>query len=220
MDTTVLFAIIGAILFSICLFLIPIVLSALFIRRVGPDQVMIVYGAGGTKVIVGGSHIVLPRFQQVKYFPLELMPFTVDLTQEIYLTEQKTSVNVKAVVLIKVHTGEPDISMVIELLQSKNQLTRADLLRELNGNSAGESVLRAVELFLDKSESQRAELIRIVIEGHLRGLIGQSTFEELVKEPEVITEGMFKTTRGDLDRMGLEMVSFTVQGIHQWYPED
>jgi flotillin len=68
MDTTVLFAIIGALLFCICLFLIPFLLSALFIRRVGPNQVMIVYGAGGTKVIVGGSHIVYPRFQQAKYF--------------------------------------------------------------------------------------------------------------------------------------------------------
>ncbi len=69
-----------------------------------------------------------------------------------------------------------------------------------------ESILRAVELFLDKSETARAELIRIVVEGHLRSLIGQRIFEELVKEPEAIM-------RGDLDRMGLEMVSFTVQGI-------
>lgn len=215
MDTTVLFAIIGALLFCICLFLIPFLLSALFIRRVGPNQVMIVYGAGGTKVIVGGSHIVYPRFQQAKYFSLELMSFTVDLTQEIYLAEQKTSVNVQAIALIKVRTDEPDISQVIEQLQSKNQLTRAELLPVLHENSAQQSVLRAVELFLDKSASERAELIRIVIEGHLRGLIRQRTFEELVQEPEAISEGMFKTTLADLDRMGLEMVSFTLQGIHR-----
>ena len=220
MDTTVLFVIIGTILFCICLFLIPFLLSALFIRRVGPNQVMIVYGAGGTKVIVGGSHIVYPRFQQAKYFSLELMSFTVDLTQEIYLAEQKISVNVQAIALIKVRTDEPDISQVIEQLQNKNQLTRADLLPALHENSAQQSVLRAVELFLDKSASERAELIRIVIEGHLRGLIGQRTFEELVQEPEVISDGMFKTTLADLDRMGLEMVSFTLQGIHRGSSDD
>jgi flotillin len=143
------------------------------------------------------------------------MSFTVDLTQEIYLAEQKTSVNVQAIALIKVRTDEPDISQVIEQLQSKNQLTRAELLPVLHENSAQQSVLRAVELFLDKSASERAELIRIVIEGHLRGLIRQRTFEELVQEPEAISEGMFKTTLADLDRMGLEMVSFTLQGIHR-----
>ncbi len=174
-----------------------------------------------TKVIVGGSHIILPRFQQAKYFSLELMPFKVELTQEIYLADQKTYVNVEATVLIKVLTdaGEPDILLLIEQLQSKNQLTRAELFRALSANDMRESILRAVELFLDKSESERTELIRIVIEGHLRGLIGQRTFDDLVKDPEVLIEGMFKTTRGDMDRMGLEMVSFTVQGIRRGYPE-
>jgi flotillin len=215
MNPNVLFIIIGAVLFCICPFLFLFLLSALFIRRTGPNQVMIVYGAGGTKVIVGGSHIILPRFQQAKYFSLEVMPFQVELTQEIYLAEQKTYVNVEATVLIKVRTeaDEPDVALVIEQLRSKNQLTRAELLRALSVTDMRESMLRAVELFLDKSETARAELIRIVVEGHLRSLIGQRTFEELVKEPEALTEGMFRIMRGDLDRMGLEMVSFTVQGI-------
>ena len=219
MDTTVLFAIIGAIIFGIGVVFFPMLLLALFLRKVGPDQIMIVYGAGGTKVIVGGSHVVLPRFQQAKYFSLELMPFKVDLTQEIYLAEQKTYVNVEATVLVKVHTDEPDIALVIERLQSKNQLSRAALLGALNGNSAQESILRAVELFFSKSKTERVELIRIVIEGHLRSLIGQRTFEDLVREPEAVTEGIFKNTQDDLDRMGLEMVSFTLQGMRRWSPE-
>jgi flotillin len=220
MDTTVLFAIIGAILLGTCLVLSPILLSFFFVRRVGPNQAMIVYGAGGTKVVVGGSSTVFPRFQQAKYFSLELMSFPVELTQEIYLAEQKTYVTIEATVLIKVRTDEPDIALVIEQLQSKNQLTRAELLRALNESSARGSVLRACELFLSKSNAERAELIRVVIEGHLRGLIGKRTFEELVREPEAIAEGMFKTTQGDLDRMGLEMVSFTVQGMSREYGKD
>jgi flotillin len=219
MDTTVLFVIVGAILFIVCVMAFPFLLAALFIWKVGPNQAMIVYGAGGTKVIIGGSHIVYPRFQQAKYFSLELMSFPVELTQEIYLAEQKTYVNIEATVLIKVRTDEPDIALVIEELQSKNQLTRAELPHALNESSARESVLRACELFLGKSDAERAELIRVVVEGHLRSLIGKRTFEELVREPEALTEGMFKATQGDLDRMGLEMVSFTVQGMRWQYPE-
>src|ERR1019366_3936959 len=220
MDPTVLIAIIGAIVFGIGLVLFPFLLTALFIRRVGPNQVMIVYGAGGTKVVVGGSHVVYPRFQQAKYFSLELMPFRVELTQELYLAEQKTYVNIEATVLIKVRSDEPDVALVVEQLQSKNQLTRAGLAGALSGNSMQASILRAVELFLDKSEAERTELIRIVIEGNLRGLIGPRTFEELVSEPEALIEGMFKVTRGDMDRMGLELVSLVVQGMRRVEGED
>ncbi len=151
-----------------------------------------------------------------KYLYILLMSFPISLKQEIPLAEQKTIVNVEAVALIKVRTDEPDDSSeVIEQLQSNNQLTRAELLLALNTNNAQQNVLRAVELFLDKSEAERAELIRLVIEGHLRGLIRQRTFDELVKESEVITDEMFRTTRGDLNRMGLELVSFTLQEIYR-----
>ncbi len=52
----------------------------------------------------------------------------------------------------------------------------------------------------------------------MRGLIGQHTFEELVKGSEEITQAMFKITKPDLDRMGLEMVSFTLKDIRPTEP--
>jgi uncharacterized membrane protein YqiK len=82
-------------------------------------------------------------------------------------------------------------------------------------NIGSQCSLRATnrELFLDKSQHEREELIRSVIEGHLRGLISGHTFEELVKGLEEIAQAMFKITKADLNRMGLEMVSFTIKGI-------
>jgi flotillin len=187
------------------------------IRKVGPNQVMVLYGVGGVQVITGGANLVFPFFHQVKYFSLELMSFTVDMTQELYLVEQETYVSVNAVVLVKVRTGEPNFSPILEQLLRKDQVTSAELLHVVNENTAERSVLKAVEMFLDKSQSEREELIRGVIEGHLRGLIGQRTFIELAKGPEDIAQEMFKITRADLDRMGLEMVSFTLKSIHREY---
>ena len=218
MDTAVLIAIIGAILVVLCPLLIVFLTGALFIRKVGPNEVMIIYGAGGTKIITGGSHIVYPRFQTTKYFSLELMSFTVELLQELYLNEPVMSARVEATVLITVNTNQPDAAQVLEQLQGKEQLTREDMLRTLNENTAEQSVYRAIELFLDKSQHEREELIRGVIEGHLRGLIGARTFEELVKGREEITQAMFKITKADLDRMGLEMVSFTLKDIRPAEP--
>lgn len=218
MDTAVLIAIIGAILVALVPLLIVFLTGVLFIRKVGPNEVMIIYGAGGTKIITGGSHIVYPRFQTTKYFSLELMSFTIGLVQELYLNEPVMSARVEATVLITVNTNQPDAAQVLEQLQGKEQLTREDILRTLNENTAEQSVYRAVILFLDKSQQEREELICSVIEGHLHGLIAARTFEELLKGSEEITQAMFKITKPDLERMGLEMVSFTLKDIRPAEP--
>jgi flotillin len=57
----------------------------------------------------------------------------------------------------------------------------------------------------------REHLIRLVVEGHLRGVIDQLSGEELLRDPEQIATYMFQTTRADLNRMGLEMISFTLK---------
>jgi flotillin len=47
------------------------------------------------------------------------------------------------------------------------------------------SIRTAAEQFLTKRPEQREGLIRLVMEGHLRGIIGQLTVEQIVKEPEM-----------------------------------
>lgn len=209
----------GTVLLACIICLLLVFMMNRCLRKVGPNQVMVVYGTGGVRVITGGAYFVIPLYQHVKYFSLELMSFTVEMTQELYLAEQETYVDVEAVVLVKVRTDEPNVSHLIEQLPNNGQLTREELLRAVDENSPERNVLKAVELFLDKSQSEREALIHTVIEGHLRGLIGQHTFDELVRGPEEITQEMFQRTMSDLNRMGLEMVSFTLKSLHRRYPE-
>src|SRR6478735_3497922 len=56
-----------------------------------------------------------------------------------------------------------------------------------------ESILTAAEQFLTKAPEERDGLIRLVMEGHLRGIIGQLTVEEIVKQPEMVGERMRST---------------------------
>src|SRR5216684_2899884 len=151
------------------------------LRKVGPNQALIVYGAGGTKVITGGSHFVLPLYQRAQEFSLELMSFDVAPAQDLY-TSQGVAVNVEAVTQIKVRSDE-------------------------------ESVKTAAEQFLSKSQQEREGLIRLVMEGHLRGIVGQLTVEELVKDPENVGSKMLKTVTPDMEKMGLEVISFTIKDV-------
>ncbi len=151
------------------------------LRKVGPNQALIVYGAGGTKVITGGSHFVIPLYQRAQDFSLELMSFDVAPSQDLYTT-QGVAVNVEAVTQIKVRSDE-------------------------------ESVKTAAEQFLSKRQEERESLIRLVMEGHLRGIVGQLTVEELVKDPENVGSKMLKTVTPDMEKMGLEVISFTIKDV-------
>jgi flotillin len=51
------------------------------------------------------------------------------------------------------------------------------------------------------------------MEGHLRGIIGQLTVEQIVKEPEMVAERMRSTCADDMSKMGLEVVSFTIREV-------
>src|SRR5437660_5533360 len=151
------------------------------LRTVGPSQAVIVYGAGATKVITGGSHFVIPLCHRVQHFSLELMSFDVAPSQDLYTT-QGVAVNVEAVTQIKVRSDE-------------------------------ESVKTAAEQFLSKRQEEREALIRLVMEGHLRGIVGQLTVEELVKDPENVGAKMLKTVTPDMEKMGLEVISFTIKDV-------
>src|SRR6266536_2204606 len=151
------------------------------LRKVGPNQALIVYGAGGTRVITGGSHFVVPLYQRAQDFSLELMSFDVAPSQDLYTT-QGVAVNVEAVTQIKVRSDD-------------------------------QSIKTAAEQFLSKRQEERENLIRLVMEGHLRGIVSQLTVEELVKDPENVGSKMLKTVTPDMEKMGLEVISFTIKDV-------
>ena len=71
----------------------------------------------------------------------------------------------------------------------------------------------AAEQFLSKRQDDRENLIRLVMEGHLRGIVGQLTVEDLVKDPENVGSKMLKTVTPDMEKMGLEVISFTIKDV-------
>jgi flotillin len=76
-----------------------------------------------------------------------------------------------------------------------------------------ESIKTASEQFLSKTDQDREALIRLVMEGHLRGIIGQLSVEQIVKEPEMVGDRMRATCADDMSKMGLEVISFTIKEV-------
>src|SRR5438045_5411616 len=88
-----------------------------------------------------------------------------------------------------------------------------EAVTQIKVRSDEESITTAAEQFLSKSQQDRENLIRLVMEGHLRGIVGQLTVEDLVKDPENVGSKMLKTVTPDMDKMGLEVISFTIKDV-------
>src|SRR5256712_847000 len=88
-----------------------------------------------------------------------------------------------------------------------------EAVAQLKVKSDPASIRTAAEQFLTKRPEQREGLIRLVMEGHLRGIIGQLTVEQIVKEPEMVGDRMRSTCAADMNKMGLDVVSFTLKEV-------
>ena len=83
-----------------------------------------------------------------------------------------------------------DVAPKQDLYTKQGVAVTVEAVAQIKVKSDQESILTAAEQFLSKTPQQREGLIRLVMEGHLRGIIGQLTVEEIVKEPEMVADRM------------------------------
>jgi len=106
-----------------------------------------------------------------------------------------------------------DVAPQQNLYTKQGVAVTVEAVAQIKVKSDKESILTAAEQFLSKEPNQREGLIRLVMEGHLRGIIGQLTVEQIVKEPEMVGDRMRSTCADDMSKMGLDVVSFTIKEV-------
>src|ERR1700726_2829183 len=106
-----------------------------------------------------------------------------------------------------------DVAPQQNLYTNQGVAVTVEAVAQIKVKSDKESILTAAEQFLTKRPEQREALIRLVMEGHLRGIMGQLTVEQIVKEPEMVGDRMRSTCADDMSKMGLEVVSFTIKEV-------
>src|ERR1700680_1713792 len=106
-----------------------------------------------------------------------------------------------------------DVAPQQDLYTKQGVAVTVEAVAQIKVKSDRESVLTAAEQFLTKTDQEREALIRLVMEGHLRGIIGQLTVEEIVKQPEMVSDRMRGTCAEDMNKMGLEVISFTIKEV-------
>ena len=106
-----------------------------------------------------------------------------------------------------------DVAPQQDLYTKQGVAVTVEAVAQIKVKSDPESIRTAAEQFLTKSDAAREGLIRLVMEGHLRGIIGQLSVEQIVKEPEMVGDRMRATCADDMSKMGLEVISFTIKEV-------
>lgn len=106
-----------------------------------------------------------------------------------------------------------DVAPQQDLYTKQGVAVTVEAVAQIKVKSDPESIQTAAELFLTKTDQAREGLIRLVMEGHLRGIIGQLSVEQIVKEPEMVGDRMRATCADDMTKMGLEVISFTIKEV-------
>src|SRR5579863_9366024 len=106
-----------------------------------------------------------------------------------------------------------DVAPQQDLYTVQGVAVTVEAVAQIKVKSDPESIRTAAEQFLTKTPDEREGLIRLVMEGHLRGIIGQLTVEQIVKEPEMVADRMRSTCADDMNKMGLEVVSFSIKEV-------
>jgi len=75
------------------------------------------------------------------------------------------------------------------------------------------SIATAAEQFLGKSDEEIANIAHESLVGHLRAILGTMTVEELIQSFDRFAQQVQEVSLGDLAKMGLTVVSFTIKEI-------
>ncbi len=106
-----------------------------------------------------------------------------------------------------------DVAPEQDLFTRQGVAVRVEAVAQIKVRSDPDSIQTAGEQVLSKTLQEREGLIRLVMVGHLRGIVGQLAVEEIVKQPDMVSERMRATCASDMDKMGLAVISFTIKEV-------
>lgn len=68
--------------------------------------------------------------------------------------------------------------------------------------------------FLNKSQTEIKNIVRPVLEKHLSSVLGSSRIEETIQNPAACAAKVQTAAAGDLGKMGVGIISFTIRNAH------
>ncbi|HLB50530.1 MAG TPA: SPFH domain-containing protein, partial [Anaerolineales bacterium] len=182
----------------IALLFVALVLGGFYASRykkVGPNEVLVISGRGSTVTDPQTGQRTRRSFRIVRGGGTLVLPVIErvdDLSLELMTID---------VVTTKVYTAQ-GVPVTV------------DGVAQVKIGSDDVSIITAAEQFLSKKVDQIKNIALQTLEGHLRGILGMLTVEEIYKDRDKFAQRVQEVSALDLKNMGLVNISFTIKNIH------
>lgn len=179
------------ILLGVFTFFALAVVYASRVKKVGPNEVLVISGRGegerddsGTRIryriVTGGRAFIWPILERVDELSLEIM--TIDITTPDVPTSQGVPVTVDGVAQVKIGSDQS-------------------------------SIQTAAIQFLSKTQDEIEHVAHETLAGHLRAILGTLSVEQLYRDREAFAQKVQEVSGDDMASMGMEIVSFVIKDI-------
>lgn len=156
-------------------------------RRVRPGQALVVYGGRrGMRIVRERGSFVFPIIEEAAVLDL---------------AERPLRLQVEGVNLAATDGGRKSV--------------RLDVLVQYGLEPTEEALRRAAERFLHRSPGEIDQVVRALLEGHLRSALTGLTVQDLRLDPLSVTQRIHEESKEDLARMGVVVSSWVLQGIDE-----
>jgi flotillin len=185
----------GAAAFAVVLvlFLVLLFISSRY-QKVGPNEALIISGRGTTRANPVSGDRERIGYRIVKGGGTIVWP-VVERAERLSLE----------VMTLEVETPR--------VYSSQGVALTVDGIAQVKVRSDEISIATAAEQFLSKSTEEIKQVALQTLEGHLRGIVGTLTVEEIYKDRDRFAQRVQEVSAGDMANMGLGIISFTIKDI-------
>lgn len=185
----------GAVFFLFFVFLVLAFVYSSRYKKVGPNQVLVISGRNIMVIDPASGQRVRRSYRIVRGGGAFIVPVLerVDVLSLELMTIE--------VVTPKVYTAQ-GVPVTV------------DGVAQVKIGSDDVSIATAGEQFLSMRVEQVKNIALQTLEGHLRGILGTLTVEEIYKDRDKFAQRVQEVSALDLKNMGLTIVSFTIKNIH------
>ena len=81
-------------------------------------------------------------------------------------------------------------------------------------NTTHESLANAAAAFLGKTDAALAEIIRNIIQGHLRSIIGKLDINEILRDRDTFNRRVVEESTDELRRLGIQIITLVIQEVN------
>ena len=162
---------------------VVLILLLMLWKKAPQDKAIVVTGLR-RRVISGGGGIVIPYLEQTNRISLENMKVEVKTHES--LDSNGVPIDTDGVAIIKVNSDPKSVLLAMEQFNTGREKETINVIKET---------------------------VQDVLEGKLREIVSKMTIEEIYKDREMFANEVENVAKADLDKMGLEIKTFTIRDI-------